>query len=191
MSTAATGLEERAARAEAEINIERNWRIDLQERETKLKEKNEALHKHIKELKEEIKQKEKLKAELDKARQQWSEAQTTLEELGLQLSVSKLKVSELQEREKNQHQLNSSNSSMISANAVDSTTAGIWAPDSIATHCTSCQKEFNLTRRKHHCRSCGDIFCRACSEHTLPLLNESGILGKPVRVCDSCFSAHK
>merc|ERR1711973_469164 len=40
-----------------------------------------------------------------------------------------------------------------------------WADDSEATTCTtsSCKKEFSLTNRKHHCRNCGQIFCKDCT----------------------------
>ncbi|XP_036323855.1 protein RUFY3 isoform X2 [Rhagoletis pomonella] len=189
LATQVTACDERAARAEAESRIEREWRISLQEKEVKLKEKISNLQTCIKELTDDSQQHTKLRAELDKMRTQWSEAQTTLEELGIQLSVSKLKVSELEDRERRQQQLRCSDLSLQSPSEVAS--AGIWAPDSIATHCTSCKKEFGLTRRKHHCRSCGDIFCNSCSEHTLPLLTDLGQSGKPVRVCDQCYEAKK
>lgn len=189
LSTQVTAFEERAARSEAEARIEREWRHSLQEKEVKLKEKISSLQDCIKDLTDDAKRNAKLRVELDKMRTQWTEAQTTLEELGIQLSVSKLKVNELEDRERRQKQLRSSDLSLQSPSEVGS--AGIWAPDSIATHCTACSKEFGLTRRKHHCRSCGEIFCKGCSEHTLPLLNDQGQLGKPVRVCDRCFETSK
>ncbi|XP_069961751.1 RUN and FYVE domain-containing protein 2 isoform X1 [Bactrocera oleae] len=189
LSTQVTASEERAARAEAEARIEREWRHSLQEKEVKLKEKISSQQNCIKALTDDVQQNAKLRVDLDKMRTQWTEAQTTLEELGIQLSVNKLKVSELEDRERRQQQLRSSELSLQSPSEVGS--AGIWAPDSIATHCMACKKEFGLTRRKHHCRSCGEIFCNTCSEHTLPLLNDQGQLGKPVRVCDRCFETRK
>ncbi|XP_017129096.1 RUN and FYVE domain-containing protein 2 isoform X2 [Drosophila elegans] len=189
LTTQVTASEERAARAEAESRIEREWRISLQEKELKLKEKISNLQGCLKELAEEKERNGKLKADLDKVRTQWSEAQTTLEELGIQLSVSKLKVSEMQDQERRQRQLLSGSAQSLQAMPESVGSPGIWAPDSIATHCTACEREFNLTRRKHHCRSCGEIFCKACSEHTLPLINAQGQPGKPVRVCDNCYAA--
>uniref|UniRef100_A0A8C0LPS0 RUN and FYVE domain containing 2 n=1 Tax=Canis lupus dingo TaxID=286419 RepID=A0A8C0LPS0_CANLU len=53
-----------------------------------------------------------------------------------------------------------------------------------ATHCKLCEKEFSLSKRKHHCRNCGEIFCNACSDNELPLPSSP----KPVRVCDSCHA---
>ncbi|XP_037824080.1 RUN and FYVE domain-containing protein 2 isoform X2 [Lucilia sericata] len=195
LSNQVSASEERATRAEIEVHKERELRLQLQENELKLKEKIISLENKTKEFNDEVQKNQKLKIDLEKIRHQWSEAQTTLEELGIQLSENKLKVAELQEKDKRQQELlnNSLTSSQSYLNEIQpiAGAAGIWAPDSIATHCTACKKEFNLTRRKHHCRSCGEIFCRTCSDHTLPLLNENGQLGKPVRVCLSCFASHK
>ncbi|KPU80540.1 uncharacterized protein Dana_GF18723, isoform D [Drosophila ananassae] len=188
LTTQVSASEERAARAEAESRIEREWRISLQEKELKLKEKISSLQSCLKELAEEKEQNNKLKADLEKARTQWSEAQTTLEELGIQLSVSRLKVSEMQDQERHHRQLLSGSAQSLQATVDAVGTPSIWTPDNIATHCTACEREFNLTRRKHHCRSCGEIFCKACSEHTLPLLNAQGMPGKPVRVCNACYA---
>ncbi|XP_034113470.1 RUN and FYVE domain-containing protein 2 isoform X4 [Drosophila albomicans] len=190
LSTQVTASEERAARAEAESRIEREWRSSLQEKELRLKEKIATLQSCVKELNEEKQKNEKLRLDLEKVRTQWSEAQTTLEELGIQLSVSKLKISEFQDNERRHQQLLSGSSQSLQQTTPDTVSSpGIWAPDSIATHCTACTREFNLTRRKHHCRSCGEIFCKACSEHTLPLLNAQGQPGRPVRVCDACYAS--
>ncbi|XP_030564241.1 RUN and FYVE domain-containing protein 2 isoform X1 [Drosophila novamexicana] len=189
LSTQVNASEERAARAEAETRIEREWRVSLQEKELKLKEKIATLQACLKELNEEKQKSDKLKLDLEKARAQWSEAQTTLEELGIQLSMSKLKIAEYQDNERRHQQLLSGSSQSLQAMPETLSSPGIWAPDSITTQCTACTREFNLARRKHHCRSCGEIFCKACSQHTLPLLNAQGQPGRPVRVCDACYSA--
>lgn len=47
-----------------------------------------------------------------------------------------------------------------------------WKPDSVLLRCTSCNKiftNFGIIRRKHHCRSCGDIFCTNCINHYIYL----------------------
>uniref|UniRef100_A0A1B0ACQ0 FYVE-type domain-containing protein n=1 Tax=Glossina pallidipes TaxID=7398 RepID=A0A1B0ACQ0_GLOPL len=190
----ANRAEQRAIQAETATMIEREWRVSLQQKEVKLKEQIANLQTYVQDFKSEVQKNGKLKAELDRLHHQWSEAQRTLEELGIQLSESKLKVSELQEKEKRQKQLLQNPTILpLGGNAMTSTVgaAGIWAPDSIATHCTACKKEFNLTRRRHHCRSCGEIFCNSCSDHSLSLVNENGQLGKPVRVCLVCFASQK
>jgi hypothetical protein len=37
-----------------------------------------------------------------------------------------------------------------------------WVPDEQRSTCTQCCKGFSVTVRRRHCRSCGDLFCRAC-----------------------------
>lgn len=58
------------------------------------------------------------------------EQERTLEELGVQLSSSKLRISELQEE--------------VNKNRPD----GAWVKDNASSNCKSCNKEFNLTRRR-------------------------------------------
>ncbi|KAH8303725.1 hypothetical protein KR018_008555, partial [Drosophila ironensis] len=62
----------------------------------------------------------------------------------------------------------------------------LWVPDHAVSRCSSCQTEFWLGRRKHHCRSCGEIFCADCSEFWAPLPYEK--LFNPVRLCGSCYT---
>ena len=46
-----------------------------------------------------------------------------------------------------------------------------WKDDSEVVSCTSCSQAFSLTNRKHHCRNCGDIFCKDCSSKQVPTLS--------------------
>ena len=39
----------------------------------------------------------------------------------------------------------------------------LLADESLVTHCTCCDKKFNIVIKKHHCRACGDVFCGQCS----------------------------
>ena len=48
-----------------------------------------------------------------------------------------------------------------------------------------CHNTFWLGRRRHHCRSCGNLVCGDCSSNSLPLPAEQ--LYHPVRICDACF----
>ena len=43
-------------------------------------------------------------------------------------------------------------------------TPATWIPDARVKRCFHCNTEFNFWRRKHHCRSCGRIFCDPCSD---------------------------
>lgn len=47
--------------------------------------------------------------------------------------------------------------------------------------CMVCQKEFSMTRRKHHCRGCGKMVCGTCS-------NTKTVASKAIRLCRVCIS---
>uniref|UniRef100_A0A8C7JPE5 RUN and FYVE domain containing 1 n=2 Tax=Oncorhynchus kisutch TaxID=8019 RepID=A0A8C7JPE5_ONCKI len=93
------------------------------------------------------------------------EQETALQEMGLHLSQSKLKMEDFKEVNK-------------------SLKGQAWLKDDEATQCKHCQKEFSIARRKHHCRNCGDIYCNSCSSNELALPSYP----RPVRVCDICHS---
>ena len=69
-----------------------------------------------------------------------------------------------------------------------------WIPDARVKRCFHCNAPFHMMRRKHHCRSCGRIFCSACTvhRHVIPsyfrTYAPSGTdLGtRPQRTCDDC-----
>ncbi|KRZ59999.1 Erlin-1, partial [Trichinella nativa] len=92
------------------------------------------------------------------------EYEKSLEEVGVHLSQSKLKVEDLKE-------------GLLPF--VDAR----WVDDKNVLECQGCKQRFSVSRRKHHCRNCGGIFCQQCSENSLPLPSSS----KPGRVCDACF----
>lgn len=143
--------DERAARAETKLRIEHEWRSALQATELKCKEQIAHLQQTIQHQQTEARKHERVRAELERVRTQWSEAQTTLEELGIQLSVSKLQVSELQDAHKGKQPL------AVLTTATGATGCGSggggdsqqqWAPDRMSSHCRGCNREFSLTRRK-------------------------------------------
>ena len=37
-----------------------------------------------------------------------------------------------------------------------------WEDDENAEACRKCRSEFTFLNRRHHCRSCGKIFCGLC-----------------------------
>lgn len=44
----------------------------------------------------------------------------------------------------------------------------MWVPDEKAQTCYNCQKQFSaIFLRKHHCRICGNVFCKDCSSKTV------------------------
>jgi hypothetical protein len=78
-----------------------------------------------------------------------------------------------------------------------------WLSDNNVNKCYDCDVSFGFFLRKHHCRSCGRIFCYKCSDNNAPLLkNLESYPLKPrylshklkdyysreyERVCDKCY----
>jgi hypothetical protein len=66
----------------------------------------------------------------------------------------------------------------------------MWIPDDKAQACYNCQKQFSaIFLRKHHCRICGNVFCKDCSDKTV----EGKYWGthKEIKVCDYCYQMYK
>lgn len=62
-----------------------------------------------------------------------------------------------------------------------------WVPDSACSKCLQCNAKFQpLMRGRHHCRFCGQIFCRSCSTGKC-LLPVKFRERDPQRVCDICY----
>lgn len=158
----------------------------MQSKEIEYKEALAKLQSKINEHAEEARKYDKTKAELERLRRKYNEDQQTLEELGVQLSMTKLQVSELKERSKIAEELGNGR-----VMATD------WTPDQEVNNCNCCKTAFSITKRKHHCRyaysifsasfnacllslflvinrSCGEVVCKSCSDHLLPLEDASG-----------------
>lgn len=60
-----------------------------------------------------------------------------------------------------------------------------WVPDHMASHCFSCDSEFWIAKRRHHCRNCGNVFCKDCCHLKLPIPDQQ--LYDAVLVCNSCY----
>lgn len=67
----------------------------------------------------------------------------------------------------------------------NSSHSALWVPDSEVPDCNYCSKKFDIIRRRHHCRECGQIFCQKCSNHRWRITKIS--TSKDVRVCISCY----
>ncbi|KAM9848932.1 zinc finger FYVE domain-containing protein 9 [Aulostomus maculatus] len=63
--------------------------------------------------------------------------------------------------------------------------APVWIPDAQAQVCMKCGVKFTFTKRRHHCRACGKVFCALCSSLKFRLTH---LEGKEGRVCVSCHS---
>ncbi len=51
-----------------------------------------------------------------------------------------------------------------------------WTDDDICTQCNLCSESFSFFMRKHHCRSCGRIFCHKCSSYYIKIPEDYGML---------------
>ena len=40
-----------------------------------------------------------------------------------------------------------------------------WDDDASALRCAACRVAFSFRRRKHHCRACGKVLCKACTDN--------------------------
>ncbi|KAL3920939.1 MAG: hypothetical protein SGILL_003011 [Bacillariaceae sp.] len=58
--------------------------------------------------------------------------------------------------------------------------------DKYRLECPHCDALFTLSKRRHHCRLCGDVFCDPCSTHRVELPLPGPEFEKPVRICDFC-----
>ncbi|XP_023148901.2 zinc finger FYVE domain-containing protein 16 [Amphiprion ocellaris] len=58
-----------------------------------------------------------------------------------------------------------------------------WVPDSEAPNCMHCYQRFTFTKRRHHCRACGKVYCAVCCNRKCKLK----YLEKEARVCVICF----
>ncbi|KAK5873830.1 hypothetical protein PBY51_018834 [Eleginops maclovinus] len=158
--------EKQLQQLETDLKIEREWRVTLQndldrERDTVAQLSTEALQ--INGLKKEF---HRLHDENIQLKTICEDQEQALEELGSKLRESKLKIEDIKEANK----------------ALQG--GQVWLKDKEASHCKLCEKEFSISRRKHHCRNCGEIFCNSCSDNELPLPASP----KPVRVCDTCHA---
>ncbi|XP_043370880.1 zinc finger FYVE domain-containing protein 16 isoform X2 [Dermochelys coriacea] len=60
-----------------------------------------------------------------------------------------------------------------------------WVPDSEAPNCMNCQVKFTFTKRRHHCRACGKVFCGVCCNRKCKLQYAE----KEARVCIGCYKS--
>jgi hypothetical protein len=54
--------------------------------------------------------------------------------------------------------------------------------------CLVCAREFNMFRKKHNCRMCGEVVCGRCSMHKrvdLPVVENK------FRICSCCFFTYR
>lgn len=70
----------------------------------------------------------------------------------------------------------------------DSGSAGVdtqrhWQPDELVSQCPLCRVPFTTMERKHHCRLCGRVMCKRCTDQKL---NYTTYDLKDARGCEQC-----
>ncbi|XP_056238827.1 RUN and FYVE domain-containing protein 1 [Seriola aureovittata] len=150
---------------ENELRTEREHRQSLQKALQREQDNSIELRTQLQQLQGLHTELQDLKEEKQQLQQTCEQQEQALQEMGQHLSQSKLKMEDFKEVNK-----------ALKGHA--------WLKDDEATQCKQCQKEFSISRRKHHCRNCGDIYCNSCSSNELALPSYP----RPVRVCDMCHS---
>lgn len=150
---------------ENELRTEREQRQSLQKSLQREQDNSIELRTQLQQLQGLHTELQDLKHEKQQLQQTCEQQEQALQEMGLHLSQSKLKMEDFKEVNK-----------ALKGHA--------WLKDDEATNCKQCEKEFSIARRKHHCRNCGDIYCNSCSSNELALPSYP----RPVRVCDRCHS---
>ncbi|BFZ04743.1 hypothetical protein BsWGS_07781 [Bradybaena similaris] len=59
-----------------------------------------------------------------------------------------------------------------------------WQHEDDIDDCNNCKQPFSVTKRKHHCRHCGRIFCADCTTKSVV----SGPSFRAAKVCDVCHT---
>ena len=163
LSSRLQDVDAQRAAMETNLQIERQYRATLQSQLDEEKKKTDELGK-VETALDTLRQDHTLLTMAhDELKAKHSEAEHTLVEMGSQFSEEKLRLNEIETKR-----------AAAAKNA--------WQENAEASNCKLCQSGFSLTRRKHHCRNCGGIFCNDCSDNKMPLASSS----KAVRVCDTC-----
>nr|CAG4636913.1 EOG090X043H [Ceriodaphnia reticulata] len=152
-------LQSRIRTLEEDLRLEKEWRTSLQDSIVTDRTVMAELQQQIEETEEIRLDYADLEGKHQRLLKLCNEQEKALEEVGVRLRDTKLEADTLKEA------------------TLWVTRDAQWAPDDKVTNCGLCEKEFNLARRKHHCRSCGEIFCSSCSDNTMPLAASA----KPVR----------
>ncbi|XP_034546804.1 RUN and FYVE domain-containing protein 1 [Notolabrus celidotus] len=160
-----TDLDTQRLGLENELRTEREQRQSLQRALQREQDNSIELRTQLQQLQGLNTELQDLKEEKQQLQQICEQQEQALQEMGLHLSQSKLKMEDFKEVNK-----------ALKGHA--------WLKDDEATQCKQCLKEFSIARRKHHCRNCGDIYCNNCSGNELALPSYP----RPVRVCDMCHA---
>jgi DNA repair exonuclease SbcCD ATPase subunit len=158
-----TGCRRQAA-AETDLAIERQYRQTMEQEIESERRKLEDLEHAEDELHETKARYAELMGTHASLQVDYRQQEQALIDLGGMVSEDKLRITELEEVKR--------------AEAKQT-----WATDNQVKNCRSCHRGFSLSRRRHHCRRCGQIFCNDCSSKKATLASSA----TSARVCNKCF----
>ena len=62
-----------------------------------------------------------------------------------------------------------------------------WIPDDKVNQCMKCEKTFGMLRRRHHCRTCGGIYCYSCISYQIAAVTKRE--KRKVLACNNCIQS--
>ncbi|RDD37184.1 RUN and FYVE domain-containing protein 2 [Trichoplax sp. H2] len=158
-------MEEQCSSLQSELTQQLQERNDIQATLADLQKENEILRDSQRKLNKDKSKMNELEQKCKELQKNYEERELALIEMGEHLSKAHLKASDYKEVSK-------------------AFSESVWIDDKAISDCQQCKKSFSVSRRKHHCRHCGGVFCGNCSDNNMPLPSSA----KPVRVCDACYT---
>ncbi|CAF3422514.1 unnamed protein product [Rotaria sp. Silwood1] len=155
------------------MSLKNNLEKQLDERVNELKTTKTVANSFTNQLKEKLEQIAKAKAQVDD------------ENAALRAQIQKLKV-DLENNELVQHDfVKLSQSLQVQLEEIRNSENELrWQPEEDHAECQRCHSPFSVTWRKHHCRHCGKVLCKDCTNKTV----HTGPHNRPSRVCDVCYT---
>ncbi|CAF1049406.1 unnamed protein product [Rotaria sordida] len=155
------------------MTLKNNLEKQLDERVNELKTTKIVANSFTNQLKEKLEQITKAKAQVDE------------DNAGLRAQIQKLKI-DLENSELVQHDfVKLSQSLQVQLEEIRNSENELrWQPEEDHAECQRCHSPFSVTWRKHHCRHCGKVLCKDCTNKTV----YTGPNNRPSRVCDVCYT---
>ncbi|CAF0928006.1 unnamed protein product [Adineta ricciae] len=155
------------------MSLKKDLEKQLDERANELKTTKAVANSFTNQLKEKLEQITSAKAHLDE------------ENAALRVQIQKLKV-DLENNELVQHDfVKLSQSLQVELEEIRNSEHQLrWQPEEDYSECQRCHSQFSVTWRKHHCRHCGKVLCKDCTNKTI----YTGPNNRSSRVCDVCYT---
>ncbi|UJR37428.1 hypothetical protein I4U23_030131 [Adineta vaga] len=155
------------------MSLKKDLEKQLDERANELKTTKTVANSFTNQLKEKLEQITNAKAHVDE------------ENAALRVQMQKLKI-DLENNELVQHDfVKLSQSLQVQLEDIRNSEHQLrWQPEEDYPECQRCHSQFSVTWRKHHCRHCGKVLCKDCTNKTV----YTGPNNRPSRVCDVCYT---